>query len=32
MENLSKYVSIYKEQLNKGDILIAYIELVKFVM
>ncbi len=32
MENLSKYVSIYKEQLNKGDILIAYNELVKFVM
>tara|TARA_R110000868_G_scaffold147163_1_gene368409 strand:+ start:3438 stop:3926 length:489 start_codon:yes stop_codon:yes gene_type:complete len=32
MENLNKYVSIYKEQLNKGDILIAYNELVKFVM
>ena len=32
MENLNKYVSIYKEQLNNGDILIAYNELVKFVM
>lgn len=32
MENLNKYVSIYKEQLKKGDILIAYNELVKFVM
>ena len=32
MEDLNKYVSIYKEQLNKGDILIAYKELVKFVM
>lgn len=32
MENLNKYVSIYKEQLEKGDILIAYNELVKFVM
>lgn len=32
MENLNKYVSIYKEQLNKGDILIAYNELVKFSM
>lgn len=32
MENLNKYVSIYKEQINKGDILIAYNELVKFVM
>lgn len=32
MENLNKYISIYKEQLKKGDILIAYNELVKFVM
>ena len=32
MEDLNKYVSIYKEQLEKGDILIAYNELVKFVM
>jgi len=32
MDNLNKYVSIYKEQLKKGDILIAYNELVKFVM
>lgn len=32
MENLNKYVSIYKEQLKKGDILLAYNELVKFVM
>ncbi|MDF1694564.1 MAG: hypothetical protein P1U56_01975 [Saprospiraceae bacterium] len=32
MENLNKYVSIYKEQLRKGDIVIAYNELVKFVM
>lgn len=32
MENLNKYVSIYKEQLQKGDILIAYNELVKFAM
>lgn len=32
MEDLNKYVSLYKEQLNKGDILIAYNELVKFVM
>ncbi|MDM1348300.1 hypothetical protein HX017_14065 [Myroides marinus] len=32
MENLNKYVSIYKEQLQKGDILIAYNELVKFTM
>ncbi|MDH7447794.1 DUF7000 family protein [Aquimarina sp. 2201CG14-23] len=32
MEDLNKYISIYKEQLNKGDILIAYNELVKFVM
>ncbi len=32
MENLNSYVSIYQEQLKKGDILIAYNELVKFVM
>jgi hypothetical protein len=32
MENLNKYVLIYKEQLSKGDILIAYNALVKFVM
>lgn len=32
MKNLNHYVSIYKEQLDKGDILIAYNELVKFVM
>ncbi|MDR0195774.1 MAG: hypothetical protein LBI73_11685 [Myroides sp.] len=32
MENLNKYVSIYKEQLQKGDILITYNELVKFTM
>lgn len=32
MKNLNYYVAIYKEQLAKGDILIAYNELVKFVM
>lgn len=32
MKNLNHYISIYKEQLEKGDILIAYNELVKFVM
>ena len=32
MKNLNHYVAIYKEQLQKGDILIAYTELVKFVM
>ncbi len=32
MNDLNKYISIYKEQLKKGDILIAYNELVKFVM
>ena len=32
MKNLNHYVAIYKEQLKKGDILIAYNELVKFVM
>jgi hypothetical protein len=26
MKNLNHYVAIYKEQLNKGDILIAYNE------
>lgn len=32
MKNLNHYVAIYQEQLKKGDILIAYHELVKFVM
>ncbi|GLB50316.1 DUF7000 family protein [Neptunitalea lumnitzerae] len=32
MKNLNQYVAVYKEQLQKGDILIAYNELVKFVM
>ena len=32
MKKLNHYVAIYKEQLDKGDILIAYNELVKFVM
>lgn len=32
VKDLNKYVSVYKEQLKKGDILIAYNELVKFVM
>lgn len=32
MKNLNHYVAIYKEQLEKGDILIAYNQLVKFVM
>ncbi|MEY8870811.1 hypothetical protein AB9K24_14990 [Meridianimaribacter flavus] len=32
MDDLNKYVAIYKEQLAKGDILIAYNGLVKFVM
>ena len=32
MENLNHYIALYKEQLQKGDILIAYNELVKFVM
>lgn len=32
MKNLNHYVAIYKEQLDKGDILIAYKELVKFMM
>lgn len=32
MENLNHYVAIYKEQLNKGEIVVAYNHLVKFVM
>ncbi len=32
MKNLNHYVEIYKEQLDKGDILIAYSQLVRFVM
>lgn len=32
MKNLNHYIAIYKEQLDKGDILIAYNQLVKFVM
>ncbi len=32
MKNLNHYVAIYKEQLSRGDILIAYNGLVKFVM
>ncbi|WP_417888127.1 DUF7000 family protein [Zunongwangia sp.] len=32
MKNLNKYVSIYQNQIKKGDILIAYNELVKFLM
>ncbi|MEM6726540.1 MAG: hypothetical protein AAF598_21055 [Bacteroidota bacterium] len=32
MKNLNHYVSIYKAQLQQGDILIAYEALVKFVM
>lgn len=32
MKNLNHYIAIYKEQLAKGDILIAYDHLVKFVM
>lgn len=32
MKNLNYYVAKYKEQLEKGDILIAYNALVKFVM
>ncbi len=31
MKNLNHYVTIYHQQLKKGDILIAYNELVKFV-
>ena len=32
MKDLNRYIAVYKEQLQKGDILIAYNELVKFVM
>ncbi|MCC1483646.1 DUF7000 family protein [Winogradskyella immobilis] len=32
MKNLNYYVAVYKEQLDKGDILIAYNQLVNFVM
>ena len=32
MKNLNYYITVYKEQLEKGDILIAYNQLVKFVM
>ncbi|GFD72564.1 hypothetical protein KUL113_19840 [Tenacibaculum sp. KUL113] len=32
MKSLNDYVAVYKEELQKGDILIAYNELVKFVM
>ena len=32
MKNLNDIVSAYQEELRKGDILIAYNELVKFVM
>ena len=32
MKNLNHYVTLYKAQLDKGDILIAYNALVKFVM
>jgi hypothetical protein len=32
MKNLNHIVAVYQEQLRKGDILIAYNELVKFVM
>lgn len=32
MKNLNHYINIYKDQLQKGDILIAYNELVKFTM
>ncbi len=32
MKNLNHYIAIYKQQLDKGDILIAYNQLVKFVM
>lgn len=32
MKNLNHYVAIYKAQLDKGDILIAYNQLVRFVM
>ena len=32
MRNLNDIVAVYQEELRKGDILIAYNELVKFVM
>jgi hypothetical protein len=32
MKNLNDVITIYKEELHKGDILIAYNELVRFVM
>ena len=32
MKNLNHYVTLYKAQLDQGDILIAYNALVKFVM
>ena len=32
MKNLNYYVAAYKEQLGKGEIQIAYTELVKYVM
>ena len=32
MKSLNDVITIYKEELHKGDILIAYNELVKFVM
>ncbi len=32
MKNLNHYIAIYKAELDKGDILIAYNQLVKFVM
>lgn len=32
MKNLNHFVAIYHQQLQQGDILIAYNELVKFVM
>lgn len=32
MKDLNKYISTYQDLLKKGDILIAYNELVKFVM
>ncbi len=32
MGNLNHYVAIYHKQLQKGDILVAYNELVKFMM
>ena len=32
MKNLNDVVAIYKEELHKGDIQVAYNELVKFIM